>query len=108
MNVSHFKIEERQEDDRLRLALTGELDMAAVPVLETRLDELREGHAAVRLDLAKLEFIDSTGLHLLVRSIGDARRDGWDLAIDRGVSPVVKHLFELVGLERLLDDGDVG
>jgi anti-anti-sigma factor len=108
MNVSHFKTEEGQEDRQLRLALIGQLDMAAVPVLEARLNELREKRAAVRLDLAKLEFIDSSGLHLLVRWIRDARTDGWDLEIDRDVAPAVKRLFELVGLERLLDDGDAG
>jgi anti-anti-sigma factor len=108
MNVSHFKIEERQEDRGLCLALEGELDMAAVPVLDARLDELRDRHAAVRLDLGRLEFIDSSGLHLLVRWIGDARRDGWDLEIGRDISPPVKRLFELVGLERLLDNGGAG
>jgi anti-anti-sigma factor len=107
MNVSHFKIEEGQEDGQRRLALTGQLDMAAVPVLEARLDELRDARAAVRLDLSKLEFIDSSGLHLLVRWIGDARRDGWNLEIDRDVAPAVRRLFELVGLERLLEPGDV-
>lgn len=106
MNVSHFKIEERQEARRLCLAAIGELDIASVPVLEERLDELRQERRAVRLDLSKLEFIDSSGLHLLVRCIGDARRDGWDLQIDRDVAPAVRRLFELGGLERLLDDGD--
>jgi hypothetical protein len=42
MNVPHFKIEERQELRGRRLVLIGELDIAAVPVLEARLDQLRE------------------------------------------------------------------
>jgi anti-anti-sigma regulatory factor len=83
-------------------------DKALLPVADAGIlkHELRDTRAALRLDLAKLEFIDdSSGLHLLVRWIGDARREGWDLEMARDVAPAVKRLFELVGLE-LLDDGE--
>jgi anti-anti-sigma factor len=102
MNVSHFKIEERQEASGRRLTLTGELDIAAVPVLEERLEQLRADHAVVRLDLAQLQFIDSSGLHLLLRCAEHAREDGWAFEINRDVSSAVKRLFELAGVERLL------
>jgi anti-sigma B factor antagonist len=103
MNVSHFQIEELQEARWWRLVLTGELDIAAVPILEARLDQLRADHAAVRLDLSKLEFMDSSGLHVLLRWAQDARENGWDLVVQRDVAPGVKRLFELAGVERLLD-----
>jgi anti-anti-sigma factor len=102
MNVSHFKIEEGQEASGRRLTLTGELDIAAVPVLEECLGQLRAEHAAVRLDLAQLEFMDSSGLHLLLRCAEHARDDGWAFGIEPDVSPAVKRLFELAGVERLL------
>jgi anti-sigma B factor antagonist len=102
MNVPHFKIEERHETRWRCLVLTGALDIAAVPVLEARLDQLRADHGAVRLNLSKLEFMDSSGLHLLLRSAEDARENDWSLEIERDVSPAVKRMFELVGVERLL------
>jgi anti-sigma B factor antagonist len=106
VNVPHFEVDEHQEEGRLRLTLSGELDLAAVPVLEERLEQLRSDRGTVRLDLSKLEFMDSAGLHLLLRWTNDARENGWTLEIDRDVSQVVKRLFELVGVECLLASED--
>lgn len=100
MSVSHFKIDERQERGWLRLTLSGELDLAAAPVLDARLNELQAEHVAVRLDLSKLQFIDSSGLQIILRSITDARGNGWDVSIDPHRSPVVQRLFELTGVDQ--------
>jgi anti-anti-sigma factor len=104
MGVSHFKIDERQERGWLRLTLSGELDLAAAPVLEARLSDLRAEHVAVRLDLSTLQFIDSTGLQILLRSVTDARGNGWDVSIDPHRSPAVQRLFELTGVDQHLLD----
>jgi anti-anti-sigma factor len=102
MTVSHFEILERQDDDALRLLLTGELDLVSTPELEERLSQLRAEKLAVRLDLSKLEFIDSTGLHVLIKAIKDAQSDDWLLRIDPEMAPQVMHLCELVHLDRLI------
>jgi anti-anti-sigma factor len=60
MNGSHLQIEERQERRWLRLTLIGELDLAPAPVLEARLEELKD-HGAARLDLSRPDFMDSSG-----------------------------------------------
>jgi anti-anti-sigma factor len=70
--------------------------MASTRILEDRLTRLRAKKRPVRLDLAQLEFIDSTGLHLLVRAMGDARTNGWELEIAPEISPTVSRLFKLV------------
>lgn len=92
----YFKLEESQEDAQITLRLRGELDMGSTRILEDRLTRLRAKKRAVVLDLAELEFIDSTGLHLLVRTVADARTDGWNLSIAPEVSPTVRRLFGLV------------
>ena len=97
-----FDIQESREGDYLRLRLSGELDLGSVPVLENRLASLRALKSPVRLDLSHLEFIDSTGLHLLVRTVGDAQIKGWQLRIDRDVAPAVMRLFKLVHLDRVV------
>jgi anti-anti-sigma factor len=102
MTVSNFAILEREEGDWLRLLLTGELDIASVPVLEDRLSGLRDSAIAVRLDLSRLEFIDSGGLSALIQAMNDASADGWRLQIDRDVAPQAMRLFELVALDRLI------
>ena len=100
-----FAIRESREGDYLRLRLTGELDLGSVSVLEDRLASLRALKSPVRLDLSHLEFIDSTGLHLLVRTVGDAQIKGWQLRIDRDVAPEVMRLFKLVHLDRFVLGG---
>ena len=97
-----FEIYETHDNGWHRLSLTGELDMGSAPMLEDRLARLRATRSPVRLNLSQLEFIDSTGIHLLVRTIGDAKIKAWELKIERDVSPQVMRLFRLVRLDRFV------
>jgi anti-anti-sigma factor len=106
MVASNFAILESQEGDCLRLLLTGELDIASAPVLEDHLAGLRASELAVRLDLSKLDFIDSGGLRGVIQAMNDARADGWRLQIDREVAPQAMRLFELLDLDRLIPGFD--
>lgn len=97
-----FEIIETRTDGWLRLSLSGELDRAAAPALENRLAPLRVRRTRVRLDLSKLDFIDSSGIHLLVQTIGEARLKHWEVEIDPNLSPPVARLFKLVHLDRFV------
>ena len=101
----HFEIQESRLDGCTRLTLTGELDLLSTPVLDARLARFRAVKSPVRLDLSRLEFIDSTGLHMLVRTVGEARIKGWELQIDPDVSAPVMSAFRLVQLDRFLARG---
>ncbi|HET8977717.1 MAG TPA: STAS domain-containing protein [Solirubrobacteraceae bacterium] len=93
-----FRMEEHFEDGhQLRLALVGELDVAVARLLVERLSELRRGGYTVRLDLMRLEFIDSSGVRELIREVDDSRREGWRLEIDPQLSEPVRRVFEMVG-----------
>src|SRR5262249_14467688 len=83
------------------LRLAGELDIASVGVLEGRLAGLGRDSESVILDLSGLEFIDSLGLHALIRAMEAASKDGWRLQIDRNVPPQAMRGFELGHFERL-------
>ena len=107
MSVSHFQIEESQERGVVRLALAGELDLAAAPDLESRLRQLKDERQAVCLDLSALEFVDSSGIRVLLRAVQDARGNGWDLRVADRLSPAVRRVLELVKLDRYIV-GDVG
>jgi anti-anti-sigma factor len=91
-----------ERDDSLRLALVGELDVAVVAQLSARLRELRKGGYVVRLDLARLHFIDSSGLREIIRAVADSRRDGWRLDVDEPVGEHVARTIDLVGARPLL------
>jgi stage II sporulation protein AA (anti-sigma F factor antagonist) len=92
-----FAAHEVLSGDRWRLILRGELDLASAPLLEARLGEAeRSGVTHVELDLSDLEFIDSTGLTVLIRAHQAAELNGHTFSL-RGQSPQVRKLFVLTG-----------
>lgn len=94
--------QQHDADGAVRLSLIGELDLAATQRLQLRLRELKTERAAVRLDLSRLEFVDSTGLRTLIKGAEDAQRDGWQLEVERNVTPQVGRVIELVGASAYL------
>jgi anti-anti-sigma factor len=85
----------------MRLSLAGELDLGSAASLERKLTELKDDGAETTIDLSELGFIDSGGLRVLLRATGEARRDGWKLAIERGLTPQVAKLFQITGADRV-------
>jgi len=70
----------------VRVAVAGELDMATVPELEGMLRHARADARLVVLDLRELEFIDSSGVHLLLAATRRAREAGGRLLVARGAA----------------------
>jgi anti-sigma B factor antagonist len=97
-----FQIHETEQDGWRRLQVTGELDLASAPSLQERLNQLRAEKRLVRLDLSQLEFIDSTGIHLLIRAIIDSRQDSWQLEVERDLSPQVERVLKLAHVDKLI------
>ena len=87
----------REAGGVLTLRPTGELDIATAARLERALLDGREPGDEVVLDLGALEFIDSTGLRVIVRGVEAARRDGWELRLRPGPPPV-QRVFEIAGV----------
>jgi anti-sigma B factor antagonist len=87
----------REPGGALTLRPTGELDIASAPRLERALREGRRPGEQVVLDLSGLEFIDSTGLRVVVRGVEAAAVEGWDLRLRHG-PPAVRRVFEIAGV----------
>lgn len=103
MATSGLRIEESYEHGVVRLGLTGELDLASSDQLLTRLSQLLGSGARVRIDLSRLEFIDSRGIYALLRAIALGGEAGDErLEIDREVTGTVREVFELTGIARKL------
>jgi anti-anti-sigma factor len=84
------------------LALVGELDLASMHLLEQELDRVgAEGEQELVLDLRRLQFVDSTGLHALLRADRRCTETGGQLTIVRGPR-AVERLFRLTGLDTRL------
>lgn len=98
----YFEIQEARDGAWVRLRLTGELDLGSAPVLRARLEALRAQRQSVRLDLSSLEFMDSSGIHLLISAFNDARADGWQFEVEPRLSRQVARSLELAHVDRIV------
>jgi anti-anti-sigma factor len=98
-----FHLHEALDDERLTIALRGELDIATAPAVLQCLDRHRRSYRGpVVIDLRGLSFLDSSGLRVLIAADSYARGHGWDLRILLQVSSPVRRTLEVSGLERML------
>jgi anti-anti-sigma factor len=98
-----FRIEERFErNGEVRLELIGEFDLAVVELVASRLRELRKGGYGVRLDLSRLTFLDSSGVREIIRELGHARDNGWELEVDGPLTEAVARTVDLLGARAFL------
>ncbi len=83
------------------VAVEGELDMNTAANLERELEgPLAAGPAPLLIDLSRCEFIDSTGIALIVRSWQAYERDGGFALC--GVGDQVRRVFDITGLEETI------
>jgi anti-anti-sigma factor len=101
LKSNRFEVVEEERDGVRILAVTGELDLHTAPQLEKRLENV-EGDLLV--DLSNCEFIDSTGIGLIVRTWKRLDTDGSDASRFAlcGLGDQVQRLLEITGLESSL------
>lgn len=99
---SHLRVELQSDGNATVLAVSGELDLASSPALEKELDRVASAEPElVILDLKGLEFMDSTGLSVLVKAHQRARDAGQRFGLVNAC-PQVERLLMLTGIgERL-------
>src|SRR4051794_26673073 len=92
-----FTCEVVPERIRVRVALAGELDLATAPELDRTIRELLDsGFDQIVIDLAGVEFLDSSGLHCILSLRDAAEARGCRLTLKPG-PPAVQRIFELTG-----------
>lgn len=94
-----FEIVESLEPHGVRLKLSGELDVAVINRLRDRIESVARAGETVVVDLAELDFIDSSGLNVLVTAFKQSKRDGWNLRIEPTMSRPVRRVVTLMGLD---------
>ena len=94
---SEFRVDTHTSGRTTTLALSGELDLVSSPVLKRSMEELASSEAElIVVDLRRVEFMDSTGLHLLVQAQQRAQESGRRFALVRGPDQV-QRVFDLTG-----------
>jgi len=93
-----LQIQQIREDSGVTIVLGGELDLSNAGELERLLAEIQGGYSGrLLLDLSGLEFMDSTGIALIIRAEQAALGDGHEFHL-RGGSPQVRRLLTLTGI----------
>ena len=88
--------------ERTVVAISGELDVATSPELEREvLALLQEGVSEVVVDASGVDFIDASGIGVLVGGVNLARETGGQLVL-RGTSEATRRLLDLLDLNGAL------
>lgn len=100
--AADLRIELRPDRARIHVALHGEIDLVTADHAATAVEGLlADGWRDLVLDLRGLEFMDSTGITLLVNLTRRAASEGWRFAVPPAPGPVDR-LLELTGADELL------
>ena len=99
-----FELSEDDLDERTHIiAVSGEIHVSTAPEFSRRLNAaIAKGKTAVVLDLTGTEFIDSTGLSVLLNGLRRVTRQRGRMALVC-VNPTVLRLFEITRLDSTFD-----
>lgn len=100
MKPAPFQVSSEQIDGGIRaFTVCGELDMSTAPELERGLEEaLADPDASIVIDLSECEFIDSTGIALIVRTWQQLSERERRLALASS-NQQVRRLLKITGVE---------
>jgi len=102
-----FAIQTSVEDDLSIVTLEGFVDAHTAPQFENAIQEsVDAGRINIIVNCDKLSYISSAGLGVFMSFIEEVRERGGDIKIC-GLTPKVKHTFEILGFQdifEMLDD----
>lgn len=93
-------IEKTLSNEALTLAVEGRLDTVTAPELEQTLDGCIGGVKELTLDLAKLEYISSAGLRVILKAQKTMNRQGSMKLIN--VADEIMEIFDITGFIDIL------
>jgi anti-anti-sigma factor len=86
-----------------RLHLLGELDLSVIGTVDREMRRAEAGDAdRIVLDLGELEFLDASGIRLLLRLNARSESNGGRLRIARARAPQVQRVIEVTGAAQVL------
>jgi anti-anti-sigma factor len=108
MSLPSFTVRVVPQRERVRVLVAGELDLATAGILDAQLNELFDvGWSEVTVDLREVEFMDSAGVHTLLRP--RRRSDSGEGRLSVVVEPgPVQRLLRLVNADVTLGVADGG
>jgi anti-anti-sigma factor len=102
--IEPFAIDVQETDGRVLVTPRGELDMASAPELEEIIIPRVEGREWIVLDLRTLDFIDSSGLRVVVGAHRAAEEHGGRFSCVRGATGSTVHrIVEIAGIDGVIE-----
>lgn len=98
---SSLHVEVRATEQGAMIRLAGDLDVSTAPELWARIDELDRPGEMTELDLADLEFVDSSGISCLFR-LHQRVADAGGMVVARRPTAQIRRLLEMTQLNRLI------
>lgn len=95
-----MEIIQKKENTALEITLVGRLDTTTAPQLEACVKESLEGVTELVLNFAKLEYVSSAGLRVILASQKQMNKQG--SMVIRNVSPDIQEVFEITGFSDIL------
>jgi anti-anti-sigma factor len=94
-----FAVHRHRTDAVERVHVQGEIDLSVVGELDREMRRAEVSDAKlIELDLDQLEFLDASGVRLLLRACQRSRNNGHRLRIRPASSPQVRRVLELTGV----------
>lgn len=91
-----------EQDGIIAVCLDGEFDFANASTLSDRLARALDNGTGLIVDLGEATFIDSTVIHVLVRTAKTAAEQAKSVVLQLGTSAVVERIIQIVGIERVM------
>jgi anti-sigma B factor antagonist len=99
-----LRVQITEDGDATTVSVAGELDLSTSTRLNRQLDAvLDRSPARLRIDLAEVPFMDTTGVAVLLKARRRALEQGCRYSVS-SASPALTRLFEITGLAGLLAD----
>ena len=93
-------IDKKQEGTKLVVALEGRLDTTTAPQLETEFKRSITDITELVLDFAKLEYLSSAGLRVLLAAQKVMNKQG--SMVIKNVNETIAEVFEITGFSEIL------
>ena len=95
-----MNIQQEKNGNALTVALEGRLDTMTAPELEAALKEALDGVEELTFDLAKLEYISSAGLRVLLAAQKTMNRQG-SMTV-KNANEIIMEIFDVTGFADIL------
>lgn len=102
--IMTIEINSLKQDDAYIIRLKGEADIYTVSQLKSKFHEITElvDKQPILIDLAELEYIDSTGLGALIGLLKRAKEKGGSVKL-LNPQPYIKKILSITGLDKIFN-----